>query len=56
MSAKRPPDIDCHQRRDIGDCEAVPRDVLVSIQFAIHPFKTLMNDRTAELRHSPGIA
>jgi hypothetical protein len=38
-------DIDCHQRRDVGDCESVPRDELVSVQFAIHPFQALMNDR-----------
>src|SRR5262249_28146674 len=29
-----------------GDCEAVPRDELVSVQLAIHPFQALMNDRT----------
>jgi hypothetical protein len=54
MSAKAP-DIDRHQRRDLGDCEAVPRDVLVSIQLAIHPFKALMNDRTLSFA-IPGIA
>src|SRR5436309_72526 len=38
--------VDCDQRRDVGDCEAVPRDELVSVQLAIHPFEALMNDRT----------
>ena len=40
------PDIDCHQRRDVRDCEAVPGDELVSVQLAIHPFESLMDDRT----------
>ena len=43
------PDIDCHQRRDVGDCEAVPRDELVSVQFAIHPFEALIDYRSLRL-------
>jgi hypothetical protein len=26
--------VDCDQRRDVGDCETVPRDELVSVQLA----------------------
>ena len=29
---------------DVGDCEAVPRDELVSAQLAIHPFEALTLD------------
>ena len=38
-------DIDCDQRGDVGDRETVARDKLVSVQFTIHPFESLMRDR-----------
>src|SRR5262245_56406603 len=38
-------DIDCDQRGDVGDRETVARDKLVSVQFMIHPFESLMRDR-----------
>ena len=56
MSAKRPSDVDCDERRDVGNCEAVPRNKLVSVQLAIHPFEALINEEYAALRRSPGTA
>src|SRR5262245_13535776 len=38
-------DIDCDQRGDVGDRETVAGDKLVSVQFTIHPFESLMRDR-----------
>jgi len=49
------PDIDCDQRGDVGDRETVARNKLVSVQFTIHPFESLMRDRAVPHR-SPGIA
>ena len=39
-------DVDCDQRRDVRDCEAVAGNELMSAQFAIHPFETPMNYRS----------
>src|SRR5262249_53353905 len=39
-------DVDCDQRGDIGYCETVARDKLVTVQLAIHPFESLMHDPT----------
>src|SRR5262249_30042441 len=39
-------DVDCDQRGDVGDSETVASDKLLSVQFAIHPFESLMDDRT----------
>src|SRR5262249_14319283 len=39
-------DVDCDQRGDIGNRETVASDKLVHVQLAIHPFESLMHDRT----------
>jgi len=39
-------DIDCHQCRNVCNREAVPRDELVPVQLAIHPFNALINECT----------
>src|SRR5262249_52141700 len=39
-------DVDCDQRGDVGDSETVASDKLLSVQLAIHPFESLMDDRT----------
>src|SRR5262249_20609796 len=38
-------DVDCDQRGDVGDSETVASDKLLSVQLAIHPFESLMDDR-----------
>ncbi len=49
MSAKRPPKIDRDQGRDVGDSKAVARNELMSVQFMIHSFEALINDRALRL-------
>src|SRR6516165_10342969 len=39
-------DVDCDQRGDVGDRETIARDKLLSAQFAVHPFESLIDDRT----------
>src|SRR5262245_27532514 len=39
-------DVDCDQRGDVCDRETVASDKLLSVQLAIHPFESLMDDRT----------
>src|SRR5262245_66630168 len=39
-------DVDCDQRGDVGDSETVASDKLLSVQLAVHPFESLMDDRT----------
>jgi hypothetical protein len=39
-------DVDCDQRSDVGDCEAVAGDELMSVQLAIHPFEALIHGGT----------
>src|SRR5262245_59663074 len=46
MSAKRPPISIATNAVMVGDCEAVSRDQLVSVQLAIHPFEALINECT----------
>jgi hypothetical protein len=41
--------IDSDQSGDIGNRKAVDCDGLMSVQFPIHPFKTLINDRALRL-------
>ena len=38
-------DIDCDKRGNIGDREAVAGNKLMPVEFAIHPFKPLINYR-----------
>jgi hypothetical protein len=47
MSAKRR--IDRNEGRDIGDSKAVARNELMSVQFVIHSFPALINDRSLRL-------
>src|SRR5262245_35827922 len=39
-------DVDCDQRGDVCDRETVASDKLLSVQLAIHPVETLMDDCT----------
>ena len=49
MFARRLPEINCDQSRDVGNRKAVARNELTSIQFVIHSFETLINDRSLRL-------
>ena len=42
-------EIDRDEGRDIGDSKAVARDELMSVQFVIHSFQALINDRSLRL-------
>ena len=42
-------EIDRDEGRDIGDCKAVARNELMSVQFVIHSFQALINDRSLRL-------
>lgn len=44
-----PADIDCDQCGNIGDREAVAGNKLMSVQFAIHPLKPLIDYRPLRL-------
>ena len=39
-------DVDCDQRSDVGNREAVAGNELMPDQFVIHPFETLINYRS----------
>jgi hypothetical protein len=39
-------DVDCDQRCDVRDCEAVAGNELMSAQFVIRPFETPINYRS----------
>jgi hypothetical protein len=41
--------VDCDQGGNVGDRKTVGRNELMSVQFLIHPFKTLINDRALRL-------
>ena len=38
--------VDCDQRRDVGNRETVAGNELMSVQLAIHPLETLINHRS----------
>jgi hypothetical protein len=42
-------EIDRDEGRDIGDSKAVARNELMSVQFVIHSFEALINDRSLRL-------
>ena len=39
-------EVDRDEGRDIGDSKAVARNELMSVQFVIHSFEALINDRS----------
>ena len=49
-------EVDGDQRSDVGNGEAVAGNELMSVQFMIHPIKTLISHRSLRPRRIPGIA
>ena len=49
MSAKAAANVDPDKGGNVGDRKAVAGDELVSLQFVIHSFEALINNRTLRL-------
>src|SRR6516164_2640386 len=47
--ATKTAEVDSDQGRDVGDRKAVARNVVMSVQFVIHSFEALVNNRSLRL-------